>query len=121
MSSMCCAGKAHSLRVLYLDASSAKYVESADKKRMLDSVCNAVAKLSVEQCIQILEVMPKLSRLALLATVGLMFLEVLCLQMSFGFQSRTCAVMSPPQSTANVLETTVHMSLTSFMFSAGLQ
>ncbi|DBA78540.1 TPA: hypothetical protein ACH3X2_007859 [Trebouxia sp. C0005] len=53
-----CDGKprlAHTLRVLYLDASSAKYVGSQDKKSMLDQLCNGIASLSIEQCIHLLK------------------------------------------------------------------
>ena len=50
------AGLAHTLRVLYLDASSAKYAGSQDKKRMLDQLCSGIASLSIEQCIRLLKV-----------------------------------------------------------------
>lgn len=47
---------AHSLRVLYLDASSPKYPGSADKQHMLDQLCASVARLPVDQCIAVLQV-----------------------------------------------------------------
>ncbi|KAL0049556.1 hypothetical protein WJX82_004745 [Trebouxia sp. C0006] len=53
-----CDGKprlAHTLRVLYLDASSAKYAGSQGKKRMLDQLCSGIARLSIEQCIHLLK------------------------------------------------------------------
>jgi len=50
------AGLAHTLRVLYLDASSAKYAGSQGKKRMLDQLCSGIARLSIEQCIHLLKV-----------------------------------------------------------------
>lgn len=50
------AGLAHTLRVLYLDASSAKYAGSQDKKRMLDQLCSGIASLPIEQCIHLLKV-----------------------------------------------------------------
>ncbi len=49
-------GLAHTLRVLYLDASSAKYAGSQDKKRMLDQLCDGISSLSIEQCIHLLKV-----------------------------------------------------------------
>jgi len=51
-----CAGLDHTLRVLYLDASSIKYAGSQNKKRMLDQLCSGVASLSIEQCIHLLKV-----------------------------------------------------------------
>lgn len=50
------AGLAHSLRVLYLDASSSKYVGSADKKHMLDQLCASLTRLPVDSCICVLQV-----------------------------------------------------------------
>ena len=50
------AGLAHTLRVLYLDASSVKYAGSPDKKHMLDQVCSSIAALTLQQCLQLLKV-----------------------------------------------------------------
>ena len=50
------AGLAHTLRVLYLDASSAKYAGSQDKKRMLDQLCDGIASLPIDQCVHLLKV-----------------------------------------------------------------
>ena len=55
------AGLVHTLRVLYLDASSAKYGDTPDKKQMLDQLCQSVAKASPEACIQMLQVGNSLS------------------------------------------------------------
>ena len=38
-----------------MDASSVKYAGCADKKHMLDQLCSSIARLSSEQCIQVLE------------------------------------------------------------------
>ena len=44
------------MRVLYLEASSAKYGESAEKRQILEQLCSAVSNLPVQQCTQILQV-----------------------------------------------------------------
>lgn len=51
-----CAGLTHSLRVLYVDASSSKYAGSTDKARMLDQLTSLVSRLPVDQCIAVLQV-----------------------------------------------------------------
>lgn len=50
------AGLTHSLRVLYLDASTSKYAGSTDKKHMLDQLTSLVSRLPVDQCILVLQV-----------------------------------------------------------------
>ena len=49
-------GPPHSLRVLYVDASSSKYAGSTDKKQMLDQLTSLVGRLPVDQCITVLQV-----------------------------------------------------------------
>ena len=50
------AGPLHTLRALYVDASSVKYAGSADMCRVLDPLCKAIEALTVEQCIEVLKV-----------------------------------------------------------------
>ena len=50
------AGLAHTLRVLYQEASSTRYPGSTAKKHMLDQLRTSVARLPPEDCVKVLQV-----------------------------------------------------------------